>query len=129
MRNDKPTAPAKLGAPGRRLWRAVVDNYELRADEVVLLEKACRTADESARLDEAAREAPLTVLGSMGQERVNPILNEARQARALLAALVKQLGLPETEEAEAARMSKTTANAISAARARWDRAGVSHRGA
>ncbi len=110
----KPRTPRNLAAAGRSLWRSVVDTYELRPDELLLLEKACRTADESARLDEETRTAPLMVTGSTGQQRHNPLLNEARQTRALLGALLKQLALPDAK-----RERDNSARATDAARARW----------
>lgn len=117
---DKPRMPANLAAPGRSLWRAVVADYELRPDEIAVLEKACRTADDSARLDAALREAPLMVTGSMGQARANPLLHEARQSRALLATLLRQLALPQDQPAEGTEKPTTnTLRAMKAARARW----------
>ena len=115
----RPRTPPDLAQPGRSLWRAVVDTYELRRDELLLLTEACRTADEAARLDEEARTAPLLVAGSAGQQRSNPLLAEARQTRALLAALLKQLALPDSPEDAAARQRDTSARATTAARARW----------
>ncbi len=115
----KPRSPRNLAAAGRSLWRSVVDTYELRPDELLLLEKACRTADESARLDEETRTAPLMVTGSTGQQRHNPLLNEARQTRALLGALLKQLALPDEESRHAATAHNNSARAMTAARARW----------
>lgn len=114
----KPRTPRRLAGPGRSLWHSVVGAYELRPDELLLLEKACRTADESARLDEETRAAPLMVTGSTGQQRHNPLLNEARQTRALLAALLKQLALPD-EAREAAKGRDNSTRATNAARARW----------
>ncbi len=114
---EKPRTPPRLGAAGRSLWRAVAGTYELRSDELVLLEKACRTADDAARLDRALLDAPLTVLGSVGQDRANPLLVESRQTRALLAALLKQLALPD--EDAGAKQRDTSARATTAARARW----------
>lgn len=112
-----PRTPLHLGAAGRSLWRTITGIYELRGDELLLLEKACRTADDGARLDEAVRTAPLLVAGSAGQQRHNPLLNEARQTRALLAALLKQLALPDEDAAAKAR--DNSARATTAARARW----------
>ncbi len=116
-----PKAPAGLSAPGRRLWRGIAGAYDLRPDEQLVLEKACRTADDSARLDAALRDAPLMVTGSTGQQRHNPLLHEARQTRALLAALLKQLALPDEPAAatEGAGLSPGSVKAITAARARW----------
>ncbi len=115
----RPRTPPRLGAAGRSLWRAVTGTYQLRHDELLLLEKAARTADDAARLDRALLDAPLTVLGSVGQDRANPLLVESRQTRALLAALLKQLALPDSDEDTAAKARDTSARATSAARARW----------
>ena len=115
---DRPRTPPNLAQPGRSLWQAVTGSYELRRDELLLLEKACRTADEAARLDDAVRTASLLVAGSAGQQRHNPLLNEARQTRALLAALLKQLALPDPDED--AKRRDNSARAMTAARARWD---------
>lgn len=116
---DKPRTPAHLAAAGRTLWRAVVDTYELRADELLVLEKACRTADDSARLDAALRDAPLMVTGSTGQQRHNPLLHEARQTRALLAALLKQLALPDEADLADGALTGNSVKAMNAARSRW----------
>lgn len=121
-------APRNLGPAGRRLWQEVMGVYAPRPDEVLLLEKACRTADEAARLDEAARDAPLLTLGSMGQERVNPLLAEARATRALLAVLLKALALSDVEDdagqsASGSTVSLSSLRAMKAARARWTGSG------
>lgn len=119
----KPRPPARLSAAGRHIWREVVGAYELRSDELLLLEKVCRTADEAARLDEAVRDAPLLVAGSTGQPRAHPVFHEARQTRALLAALLKQLGLPNDPAGDqaATRAEQRSNKAMKAARARWDK--------
>ncbi|HWK92624.1 MAG TPA: hypothetical protein VNR17_10240 [Luteimicrobium sp.] len=89
--------PRGLGKSGRQLWRSVLTAYELRPDELVLLENAAKTADFVAQLDEALKGAPLVVKGSMGQERENPLLSERRQQSAHLARLIGQLKLPDIE--------------------------------
>lgn len=95
MAGDKPRRPSGLGVDGRRLWSAVVGVYELRADEVHVLELAARTADDVAAVQAALAGAPLTVAGSMGQVREHPLLSELRQQRAALARLLRQLDLPD----------------------------------
>ena len=122
---EKPRQPPRLGTAGRRLWRSVADVYELRPDEQVVLEKAARTADDCERLDLALLDEPLLVAGSMGQQRHNPLLHEARQTRALLATLLKQLNLAAADEPVGAAWrdrggpSKGSQRAMKAARARW----------
>ena len=65
----RPRKPADLGTAGRRLWSAVVDDYELSPDELAALREACRCVDELERLRTAVQQAPLTTLGSAGQQR------------------------------------------------------------
>ncbi len=48
-------APVGAGLAGRRLWRAVVEEYELEEHELLLLREAARTADlldELEKLDQ-----------------------------------------------------------------------------
>lgn len=129
----QPKTPPKMGAAGRRLWRDIVGTYDLRPDELLLLEKASRTADDAERLDAAVAEAPLMILGSQGQPREHPLLAQSRQTRALLAALLKQLALPDDAAASGTTStgrapSTASQKAMTAARARWGSPGV-HRGA
>ena len=111
----RPSAPKGLDVTGRRLWKRVVSAYELRPDELVLLESACRTADLVVRLEAAMEGQPLTVRGSMGQQREHPLLSEARQQRGLLARLLAQLKLPD----EGTVPNKRSEQARHAAMARW----------
>lgn len=90
-----PKAPAGLGAAGRRLWRAVGDAYDLRVDEVRVLEDACRLADTIALLEASMDGQGVLVKGSMGQPVLNPLLSEQKTHRTALAGLLKQLKLPD----------------------------------
>lgn len=114
----KPKAPPGLKAGGSKLWRAVVDEYELRADEVRILEQACRTADLIDTMHETLAGAPLLTSGSMGQDRPHPLLTEIRGHRLLLAQLLKQLHLPD--DGAAGQWSQNTSQkGRAAAMARW----------
>jgi hypothetical protein len=117
--------PEGLGEAGAALWSSVMGTWVLRPDEERVLEKACRTADDSARLDAEVAAGPLLVTGSMGQQRANPLLAEARATRALLAALLKQLALPDEQASPTAKsgMRDTTSRAIKAAGVRWGHGG------
>lgn len=114
-----PRKPAGLGAAGARFWRQVASEYDLRPDEVILLETACRTIDTIAQLDGAMTDEPLTVRGSAGQLREHPLLSEARQQRLALSRLLRQLALPEPEEVAQLRDAIRSRRARTAARARW----------
>ena len=71
--------PKGLGVVGKRMWRRILAGYELRPDELFLLENACKVADTVAQLEEAMAGEPLMVKGSMNQMREHPLLSEARQ--------------------------------------------------
>ena len=111
-------SPAGLGDDGKRLWRSVVQEFELEREphKAKVLAEACRVADAMAELDEAADEAPLTVKGSMGQQVISPFIAEARAQCALLAQLLARLGLPDTDEALAERAEKLSRTRRQAAR-------------
>ena len=111
--------PAGLSIPGQRLWRNVTEAYELRVDELVLLEVAAKTLDTVTALDAALVDQPLVVAGSMGQQREHPLLSEARQQRAALARLLRQLALPEVDEFSGAAARSHAGRAL--AYQRWAR--------
>lgn len=114
-----PRVPNGIGATGKRLWRAVVAEYELDPQGLALLEQACRTVDTIANLEAVSAAEGVMSESSQGA-RVHPAIVEARQQRAILARLVAALGLDvdEQPEAEAVRLSRSAA-ARKAARTRW----------
>jgi hypothetical protein len=99
------------------LWVAV-EKYVLTPAELAVLGEACRTADELARLEEAVRMLPeLTTLGSTGQIRPHPLLNEVRLHRQLFDRLAASLNLPN--EDEEVGLSPSQRHAQKAAPGRW----------
>src|SRR4051795_10050000 len=96
--DELPKAPRGLQARGRKLWQDVLTDHELRPDELAVLAAAARTADELDRMEAELTTAEVVVAGSTGQERPNPLFREAREHRKTLAALLKQLGLTESDE-------------------------------
>ena len=88
-----PRPPVGTRAAGRRLWEAVVRDFDLAEHEEVLLREACRTLD---LLDELAaavrRDGPLTAEG-----KAHPAAVEARAQRIALARLLAALRLPAGE--------------------------------
>src|SRR5690348_12255724 len=92
--------PKTLGDAGKHAWNTVTSKYELRADELRVLEDACATIDMVAFLTEIwEREGkPILTKGSMGQEVIHPIIGELRAQRAQAARLVAQLKLPDDAE-------------------------------
>lgn len=112
-----PRAVPGLRGPGRKLWRAVVNSFELRPDELVTLEAACRLADEVGVLERGLVRAPALVEGSKGQSRVNPLFPEVRSHRLALGRLLAQLGLAEAD-ADAGLRRSTAGRRL--ARLRWN---------
>ena len=78
-----PYSPRDLGPAGRRLWRQVVDHYELEPGARALLVEACRSADLCERLA-ADAERP---------HCPRSVLVELRQQRLALAKLIAGLGI------------------------------------
>ena len=96
-----PRAPRGLKARGARLWRELhgLFNFDNDPHRSVLIEDACRTADLIDRLQRIVDNADnVRVRGSQGQPTAMPELDQLRANRALLASLLKALGLPDSEE-------------------------------
>lgn len=118
----KPSVPRGLCEKAQKLWRETVAVYDLRADELRLLEDACREVDLVEAMVTELRGAPLIVRGSMGQDVEHPLLGEIRQHRVVLARLLKQLDLPDEEEpAGQGAAGDRSASMRSVAEARWRR--------
>jgi phage terminase small subunit len=113
---SRPRAPEGLDQAGKRLWRSVQAAYELSPAEAETLRQACRVADVLARIDAALSAGEVTVTGSMGQDRPNPLLAASADQRRTLDGLLRSLSLPMPGEAEGHRRSPA---AVANAQARW----------
>lgn len=100
--NTPPPPPDGLGERGLKLWRDTVEEMELDPDELVLLEEACRLADELDEMGAALAGGKLVSKGSRGQPVANPMIREIRGHRLALARVLRQLGAlrPGDEEQE-----------------------------
>jgi hypothetical protein len=101
MSSKRPRKPPNLCTAGGKLWDQITDpetGWDLRPDELRLLEDACRTADTIDVLEKALKTAQLTVKGSMGQIVAHPLLTEVRQHRGVLASLLGKLKLTDLDE-------------------------------
>lgn len=117
---EKKAIPAGLGERAAALWEGVTSKYELRVDELYVLESCCREVDLIDSMVERQKSEDLIGKGSMGQPVAAPLVSELRQHRSTLAALMKQLKLPD-EDGRAAQ--NTSDAARKAANARWGNAG------
>jgi len=94
---SKPTPPTGTKASGRRLWRSVVDGFELEEHELALLREAVRTVDLLDALAEIVADDGPMVDSPQGR-RTHPAVVEARQLKIALARLLAALRLPSDEE-------------------------------
>lgn len=87
----------------------MVPGLTFRADELAVLESACRQADFIARLEADLVGQPSLVPGSTKYNLVlNPLISEIRQYQVQQARLLKQLDIPEGDEVDkAAKISAT----------------------
>lgn len=107
-----------FAAAGADLWESIAPNYDLRPDERRVLADACHLADVIEALRGAMTGQDLLVKGSMGQPVLNPLLAEQKTHQTALAALLRQLKLPDDAEASSGDASTP---ARKAAAARWSR--------
>ena len=127
MTDRKPRVPAGLGGRGTRLWRGVVGEYELRADELLTLHEMARCVDAIDEMESERRKAPMMVEGSAGQLRPHPLLAEIRGARQVYAQLARLMGLadvPEEDHDGKPLPTPKSLRAQHAARARWGSRGA-----
>lgn len=89
------TPPKGLASRGKKIWREVTKDYELRSDELDTLEDICREVDLIDKLESDLVGAPLMVKGSQGQDVANPLISEIRQHRATKKSLWAALKLPD----------------------------------
>lgn len=109
--------PTGLGRKSKKLWNDLTSVYDFRADEVRILEDACREVDLIERLETELKTADLVVTGSQGQPVASPLVQEVRQHRMTLKQLFASLKLPDDE----ASSGSASEAAKGLASARWHR--------
>lgn len=115
----KSPAPKNMGTRGLAFWNKVTGKYELRADELVILEDACREMKLIDDLQDAMRGESMIMKGSMGQPVVNPLVPELRQHRNTLKALLASLKLPDDVAEGESVDEPRSVQAREAAKSRW----------
>ncbi len=88
-----PPAPRGARTSGRRLWRAVLEEFELAEHELALLRQAVRVADTCDDLQAVVDED-----GALRDGKAHPALVELRAQRIVLARLVVALRVPLGED-------------------------------
>lgn len=97
MSDMPPRAPSGLGRRGREYWKRAQAQLEFTDTEEVLLLEVVRCMDRLDVLDKSIRELGPMVLGSSGQDVVNPALTEARGQQAILHRLMGALQLEDVD--------------------------------
>ena len=99
-----PKVPSGLGPGGRRLWRAITDDYDLLAEQLVQLEEACRAKDRLDKLDRVLTGdvdtwTTLVDRDGMGmpEVKVDAALAQANATANLMKQLLAALRLPDSE--------------------------------
>jgi hypothetical protein len=92
-----PTVPAGTGTAGRRLWRAILGEYEFEEHELLQLREIVRTVDLLDELQRRVKKDGPVVESPQGS-KAHPALVEMRQQRVALARLMAALRLPAGEQ-------------------------------
>lgn len=97
-----PKPPPGTRAAGRRLWSAVLGDFEPAEHEQQILREAVRTVDLIADLH-AVVTADGTMQDSPQGRRVHPAVVELRQQRVVLARLLAALNIPTESDGPSVR--------------------------
>jgi len=114
MTVNRRRAPDGLQKPGKRMWSAILTEFDLDERELLVLEQACRQADNVAALEAEIAASGLVTPGSKGQMRLSPTVTELRQARLAVSRLLTDLALPDQDD-----QSEPSRRGRKAAEARW----------
>jgi P27 family predicted phage terminase small subunit len=91
-RSKRPNAPRHLKAAGRRLWRAVVNAYELETHHLEILAAACEACDRMTEARELVDEEGITVEGRFGA-RTHPAVAVELNSRTAMLRAIRELGV------------------------------------
>jgi hypothetical protein len=118
-----PAPPAGVGLAGQELWESVLQAYVMDNEphKLAILAQACKVASVIEQLEAAQVGEPLTTLGSARQQVISPLIDQARQQRALYASLIARLNLGDDlgDDEQQASALRRTERAKKAAAARW----------
>lgn len=100
------TTPEHLGQHGKKLYEDVSTEFDLRPDELIILEQACGELDLCKRLEaEVSKLDSFRIKGSRGQDVAAPEVQEYRQHNLALASLISRLKISDEAPAEKPKSS------------------------
>jgi hypothetical protein len=86
--------PRGLQARGKRLWKSVLNGWDLDPHEQLLLEEAARIADRAQELWEIVSRDGIEQRDHLGNSRVHPLHIEWRQTEIALLRALASLRIP-----------------------------------
>src|SRR5512142_430194 len=92
-----PRPPQGAGPSGRRIWRAILGDFELDEHERGLVTALVRQVDRLDQLEALIEAEGLTVTGH-GTTKMHPAVVEARQSAIAVARISAALRLPAGEQ-------------------------------
>ena len=95
--DDFPRPPKGLSARGRRLWRAVVAEYELSSAELEVLGSALALLDRAESAATIVRAEGLITKDRYGSPKPHPAVDVECRCRATASRLIQQLGVKLVE--------------------------------
>lgn len=95
--HEKRRVPRGLGKDGKKLWAAIVQDFELTESEAVILEEAARCRDRIKQLRSVVDAEGVTVSSPQGI-KAHPGLVEERNQRKLVGQLLASMRLPDLDE-------------------------------
>jgi P27 family predicted phage terminase small subunit len=93
-----PKAPAGLSRRSSRLWRCVVEEFELSPAELELLRNALLALDRADQAADVLAAEGVTVLDRYGTPKTHPAVDVEARSRAIFGRFVAQLGVKATVE-------------------------------
>ena len=117
---ERPEPPPGLSVPAMTLWSRLVTEFEFSLGEFAVLEQLVECKSLLDHLTAAWEHdgKPTMASGSMGQEIIDPRIQEIRMVRGQYAALIKQLALP-SESIEGGRKRPGRPTRISGQGGTW----------
>ena len=88
-----PQPPAHLAKRGKKLWKSVVENYDLEQHHRDLLQSACEQLDRADSARREIEEHGVILLDRFQQRKQNPAVEVERQAHATFLRCLREMGL------------------------------------
>lgn len=98
MKNPITKAPSTLSRAAQRRWRAIVNEFELSASELIVLEEGLLAWDRLGQARALLDRDGLVVATGAGGLKPHPAANVEAESRRAVFAAFRQLGLDTADE-------------------------------